>query len=241
MSHLIVHIREKRFRTTGEDSLKILANFELEVAAGQFLSILGPSGCGKTTLLRLVSGLDPDFDGRIELPVTGAGHAPKLAYVFQEPVLLPWRSVIENLHLVMSTDQIARGLAGQLLQAVGLGDVGNAFPGTLSLGMSRRVSLARAFAVEPDVLLMDEPFVSLDENTADRLRDLLAKLWAEKPATVLFVTHDSREAIRMGQRIVVLSRDKPTSLLQDLEVTLDDRERHQPQSIEAVRVRLKRS
>lgn len=238
MSRLSVEIGEKRFAAPDGTDITVLADIRLKVDAGQFVSILGPSGCGKTTLLRLVAGLDTDFTGRISLPLIGPGQAPKLAYVFQEPVLLPWRTVLQNLHLVMNEDQIARKLAERLLDAVGLDEVADAFPGTLSLGMSRRVSLVRAFAVEPDVLLMDEPFVSLDEQTADSLRGLLIKLWSSKPTTVLFVTHDSREAIRMGQRIIELSKQKPTSVIRDLKVNLSDKERQQPQSVEVYRVRL---
>ena len=187
---------------------------------------------------RIIAGLDEAYSGSVTLPAADEGGTPKLAFVFQEPVLLPWRTVLQNLHLVMSEDQIARGLADQLLAAVGLGDVKDAFPGTLSLGMSRRVSLARAFAVEPDILLMDEPFVSLDETTAQGLRDLLQTLLAEKPATVLFVTHDSREAIRLGERIVVLADRKPTGIVHDHLIELSERERHDAAKVEAIREEL---
>jgi len=238
MSGLSIEVSEKRFALLDGQDTTVLAGIRLNVEAGQFVSILGPSGCGKTTLLRLVAGLDTDFTGHITLPVTETGDPPKLAYVFQEPVLLPWRTVQENLHLVMTEDQIKRRMAGRLLDAVGLGEVADAFPGTLSLGMSRRVSLVRAFAVEPDILLMDEPFVSLDEETADTLRGLLTRLWSAKPTTVLFVTHDSREAIRMGQRVIELSKQKPTSVIRDLNVNLSDEERQRPQAVEVFRVRL---
>ena len=235
MSLLEINVDEKRFTATNGAGGAVLKDIELAVEAGQFVCILGPSGCGKTTLLHLISGLDRDFAGTISLPNANGGHRPKLAYVFQEPVLLPWRTVLQNLHLAMTEDQIDRGLAERLLDAVGLGDVKDAFPGTLSLGMSRRVSLARAFAVEPDILLMDEPFVSLDEAKANDLRDLLTTLLADKPTTVLFVTHDSREAIRLGQRIVVLSNAKPTSIVHDRTITLSERERHDTATVEAVR------
>ena len=214
----------------------VLQDIRLEVETGQFLCILGPSGCGKTTLLNLIAGLDRDYSGTIDLPVR-AGEAPRIGYVFQSPVLLPWRSVIENLHLVMSPEQIARGLAERLLEAVGLAGEGDAYPKSLSLGMSRRVSLARAFAVEPDLLLMDEPFVSLDEPTAQKLRGLLIELWCSKPTTVVFVTHDSREAVQLAQRIVVLS-DKPARVLLDRPVDLTADQRVDPQAIEAIRAGL---
>lgn len=234
MSALEITIAEKRYRKAAT-SQAVLKDIRLTVADGQFLCILGPSGCGKTTLLRIVSGLDRDFDGHVTLPKASNGAAPRLAYVFQEPVLLPWRTVLQNLHLAMDDDQIARGLAERQLEAVGLGDVIDAYPGTLSLGMRRRVSLARAFAVEPDVLLMDEPFVSLDEPTADGLRDLLKSLLADKPATVLFVTHDSREAVRLSERIVVLSDRKPTAVLHDRTIALSAGERRDESAVDAER------
>lgn len=238
MNCLTARIDEKRFAVSNGSNACVLKNVSLTVDTGQFVCILGPSGSGKTTLLRVISGLDRDYSGHVALPGGAGGGRPKLAYVFQEPVLLPWRTVLQNLHLVMTPKEISRGLAEQLLDAVGLGDVKHAFPGTLSLGMSRRVSLARAFAVEPDILLMDEPFVSLDEATADGLRDLLAKLLADKPATVLFVTHDSREAIRLGQRIVVLSNQKPTKIVHDHAIGLSRRERRDVAAIEALRSQL---
>ena len=214
----------------------VLQDIRLEVETGHFVCILGPSGCGKTTLLNLIAGLDRDYSGSIALPGR-AGAAPHIGYVFQSPVLLPWRSVIENLHLVMSPEQVARGLAERLLAAVGLADERDAYPKSLSLGMSRRVSLARAFAVEPDLLLMDEPFVSLDEATAAKLRELLIELWRSKPTTVVFVTHDSREAVQLAQRIVVLS-DKPATILQDRPIDLSPAQRADPREIEAWRTHL---
>ncbi len=235
MSSLIVDIEEKHFAVSSDGADCVLKDIKLTADAGQFLCFLGPSGCGKTTLLRIVSGLDREYTGRVVLPGKEGAIPPKLAFVFQEPVLLPWRTVLQNLHLAMTEDQVARGLADQLLEAVGLGDVKHAFPGILSLGMSRRVSLARAFAVEPDILLMDEPFVSLDEATAQGLRELLQKLLSEKPATVLFVTHDSREAIRLGQRIVVLADRKPTNIVQDHAINLNDRDRRDTAKVEALR------
>ena len=235
MSALEIEIEGKRFlNPNGVTATPVLADVRFSVEAGQFLCILGPSGCGKTTLLRVVSGLDTDFDGQVTLPSGPNGSALKLAYVFQEPVLLPWRTVLQNLHLVMTEDQIERGLAERMLEAVGLGDAHDTFPRALSLGMGRRVSLARAFAVEPDLLLMDEPFVSLDEEKADTLRELLTTLWAEKPTTVLFVTHDSREAVRLAQRIVVLA-GSPASVSRDMAVELNAQERHDPQTVERIR------
>jgi ABC-type nitrate/sulfonate/bicarbonate transport system ATPase subunit len=136
--------------------------------------------------------------------------------------------------LVMHPEQVARRLDLSLLEAMRLGDYKDAYPKSLSLGMSRRVALARAFAVEPDVLLMDEPFVSLDESTAGELRKLLVQTWRDKRTTVLFVTHDSREAIQLAQRMIVLS-GSPASVVVDTTVAMTAQQRADPSQIEALR------
>lgn len=235
MSALSIEIKEKSF-PSGRANVRrpILRNVVLEVEEGQFLCVLGPSGCGKTTLLNLIAGLDKDFDGRIVLKGNPCELEPKIAYVFQSPTLLPWRTVIENLHLVMHPEQVARGLDLSLLTAMRLGDYKDAYPKSLSLGMSRRVALARAFAVEPDILLMDEPFVSLDESTAEELRKFLVQTWQDKRTTVLFVTHDSREAIQLAQRMIVLS-GSPASVVVDTTVAMTPQQRSDPSQIEALR------
>lgn len=235
MTALEIDIQAKRFPSAdGAPAQTVLRDVVLAVEAAQFLCILGPSGCGKTTLLNLVAGLDQDFEGRISVAREPGRDQPRIGYVFQNPTLLPWRSVIENLRLVMAADQIARGLDLALLDAMGLPDYRDAYPKSLSLGMSRRVALARAFAVEPDLLLMDEPFVSLDESTADGLRRLLLQIWQAKPTTVLFVTHDSREAIQLAQRIIVLCA-APATIVRDQSVALTAEQRADPLQLEALR------
>lgn len=239
MTALEIDIQAKRFPSAdGAPAQTVLRDVVLAVEAAQFLCILGPSGCGKTTLLNLVAGLDQDFEGRISIAREPGRDQPRIGYVFQNPTLLPWRSVIENLRLVMAADQIARGLDLALLDAMGLLDYRDAYPKSLSLGMSRRVALARAFAVEPDLLLMDEPFVSLDENTADGLRRLLLQIWQAKPTTVLFVTHDSREAIQLAQRIIVLCA-APATIVRDQSVALTAEQRADPLQLEALREQIR--
>lgn len=239
MTALEIDIQAKRFPSAdGAPAQTVLRDVFLAVEAAQFLCILGPSGCGKTTLLNLVAGLDQDFEGRISIAREPGRDQPRIGYVFQNPTLLPWRSVIENLRLVMAADQIARGLDLALLDAMGLLDYRDAYPKSLSLGMSRRVALARAFAVEPDLLLMDEPFVSLDENTADGLRRLLLQIWQAKPTTVLFVTHDSREAIQLAQRIIVLCA-APATIVRDQSVALTAEQRADPLQLEALREQIR--
>ncbi len=235
MTGLEIAIDEKSYpQEQGTARRLILQGLKLTIETGQFLCLLGPSGCGKTTLLNIVAGIDADFQGRIGQPDGAGGGAPRIGYVFQNPALLPWRTVLENLRLVMSEDQIARGLDLALLETMGLQEYRHAYPKSLSLGMSRRVSLARAFAVEPDILLLDEPFVSLDETTAVALRRLLVDTWRSKPTTVLFVTHDSREAIQLAQRIIVLSSG-PARITSDIKVPLDEAQRGDPREIEALR------
>jgi NitT/TauT family transport system ATP-binding protein len=239
MNALSIEIKEKSF-PDGRGNLRrpILRDVVLSVEEGQFLCILGPSGCGKTTLLNLIAGLDEDFEGRIVLRGDPAEREQlRIAYVFQSPTLLPWRTVSENVQLVMHPEQIARGLDLSLLEAMRLTGYKDAYPKSLSLGMSRRVALARAFAVEPDVLLMDEPFVSLDERTAGELRELLVQTWRNKRTTVLFVTHDSREAIRLAQRMIVLS-GSPASVVVDTTVAMTAQQRADPSQIEALRRRV---
>ena len=142
--------------------------------------------------------------------------------------------MIDNLRLVMRPEQVSRKMDLALLEAMRLLDCKDAFPKSLSLGMSRRVALARAFAVEPDLLLMDEPFVSLDESTAEELRKLLVQTWRGKRTTVLFVTHDSREAIRLAQRMIVLS-GSPTTIVVDQPVVMSAEQRADRSRIEALR------
>jgi len=138
--------------------------------------------------------------------------------------LLPWRTVEENLRLVLRPTQAAATILHELLSATGLWDFRHAYPERLSLGMSRRVALARAFAVEPALLLLDEPFVSLDEATADRLRQLLLKIWQRRPATVLFVTHDSREAAMLADRVIVMT-PAPGTIQADIRLDISKAQR----------------
>jgi NitT/TauT family transport system ATP-binding protein len=175
----------------------VLHDVAFSLRQGEICALLGPSGCGKTMLLRLISGLDNDFEGRIVLP---SPH--KIGMVFQEPRLLPWRSVAQNLRLVGSSseDDLA-----EIVAALHLSQHLDHFPGELSLGLARRVAIARAFAVKPDLLLLDEPFVSLDASLAARLREELLALALKRKATTLIVTHAVEEAISLADRIIVLS------------------------------------
>src|SRR5262249_21945897 len=160
--------------------LQVLGQLAFSLCSGQVAALIGPSGCGKTTLLRIIAGLDRDFEGNVALPARG-----RLGMVFQEPRLLPWRTVEEDVRL--AAPEAAGGAAGRdrLSRTLGLGAHRNHYPGELSLGPARRGALARAFAVEPDRLPRDEPFVSLDDALAARLREELAELVNRRPVTTL--------------------------------------------------------
>ncbi len=195
-----LHIRQKAFPgRAGEPPRVVLENVEIAVEPGEFIALSGASGCGKTTLLNIVSGIDPHFEGRFDLA------EQRLAYVFQEPTLLPWRTIEQNLRLVLPPEERSSDRPLRYLKRMGLLDYRQAYPGDLSLGMARRVSLARAFSIQPDLLLLDEPFVSLDEENAQLLRRLLLELWQERRCAVLFVTHDLNEALELADRVIFLS------------------------------------
>jgi NitT/TauT family transport system ATP-binding protein len=201
-SPLSVDIAEKTFRSAEGVLVTTLKDLSFEVRPGEFACLLGPSGCGKTTTLRILLGLDKDFAGSFRLPEDGTG---RVAAVFQEPTLLPWRTVEQNVRLALPEALRDTDLS-PLFQSLGLAGMRTLFPSELSLGLARRAALARAFAIEPAVLFLDEPFVSLDEQTAERLRYLLLSVWSGRPTTALMVTHNLREALMLSDRIIVLSQ-----------------------------------
>ena len=218
MSLLKIDIRKKAY----PNGCCAIENLRFSVQPGEFVAIVGPSGAGKTTLLNLIAGLDRSMDGSIVFPTGKTWHAdPKVALMFQEPRLMPWLSVQQNLELVLPAQARAQQRAAlqELLASVGLADCGKLFPGQLSGGMQRRVALLRAFIVEPDLLLMDEPFQSLDAPTANQLRVLLQELWQRTRPTVLLVTHNLREALCLADRILFFS-DQPSAVILNFSVDL---------------------
>jgi ABC-type nitrate/sulfonate/bicarbonate transport system ATPase subunit len=224
---LSIRIRLKQFPLARRGApLVVFEGFAVAISPGAFVAITGPSGCGKTTLLNVVAGLDTDFEGEVGL----GADAPRLAYVFQTPRLLPWRTVRENIALALPDGDARHAGVDALISQVGLAAATGDYPERLSLGMQRRVALARAFVIEPDILLMDEPFVSLDVATAAGLRALLLDLWSRRRATVLFVTHDRTEAVTLATRILCLG-GAPARLLQDVAVELDAPQRADPELI----------
>jgi len=235
LARFTVRIREKRFPAIGDALARlVLKDVSFSAARGEFLALTGPSGCGKTTLLNIVAGLDSDYSGEIEMPTREGEARPSIGYVFQNPRLLPWRTVLENILLVLPEGTDAADQARKWLQRVGLWEARDAYPERLSVGMSRRVALARGFAINPDILLMDEPYVSLDPQMAQRLRILLLDIWAGRPTTVLFVTHDLREAIMLADRILALPR-KAGPVATEIEVPIPRDRRRDEASVEAFR------
>ncbi|GIE96375.1 ABC transporter ATP-binding protein [Paractinoplanes rishiriensis] len=206
--------------------VEALRDITMTVEAGQFVCIVGPSGCGKTTLLRCLGGLLNPTSGEVRVggkPVNGPPDG--LAIVFQDygRSLFPWLRVAENIELPLKSKGIGRSerrrIVTESLSAVGLGDVGKAYPWQLSGGMQQRVAIARAIAFQPRVMLMDEPFAAVDAQTRADLEDLVRRVWKQFGMTMLFVTHDIDESVYLGERVTVLSAS-PTKVLENLDIDL---------------------
>lgn len=195
----------------------ILRDVSLDLVPGTFTVLTGRSGCGKTTLLRILAGLDPNWHGTI------SGEA-RIGYVFQDPRLLPWRTVLDNVRLAADEPAPTPARSLEALAMVGLEASTSAFPGALSMGMARRAAIARAIAVDPELVVMDEPFVSLDEGTAEQLRALTLRLWQKHRWTVLMVTHNLAEAALMADRVVVLG-GRPARIVEELTFDRDRQKR----------------
>lgn len=225
-SQFKIRIEEKTHIGADGTRLTAIRDLSLDLAPESMTVLMGPSGCGKTTLLRIVAQLDNQFSGEIEMPSDA-----RLGFMFQEPRLLPWRTVRQNIDLVAAPGFSKNDLE-RLAERVGIADMLSRYPQELSLGLARRVALARAFSTEPDLLLLDEPFVSLDEKTADRLRRLLLDVWSARPTTALLVTHNAREAILLADQLVLLA-PRPTHVVAVETIDVPQRERD-PKTIEAI-------
>jgi NitT/TauT family transport system ATP-binding protein len=231
MTDVQITIANKTYPNATQPTIK---DFHLSLTSNEFICLVGSSGCGKTTLLNCLAGLDTHYDGEIQV---GQQHtAPKIGYIFQNPRLLPWRTVRENIELVLDSHQ-SPALIDPLLEIMQLTKAQHEYPERLSVGMNRRVAIIRAFAVNPDLLLMDEPFVSLDPPTARDVRALLLQLWQQRPHTVLFVTHDLREAIALADRLIFLA-STPMRVISDIVVPIPRTQRHDEIAIEGFRQQL---
>lgn len=213
-----VAIQGRHFRLERGETLHVVDTLDFSLAERSFTCIVGPSGCGKTTTLRMILGLDTGYEGHIRLP-----EGKSMAAVFQEPRLLPWRTVEQNVRLVLPADKQDESL-DELFTELGLEDLRDFYPNQLSLGLARRAALARAFVLRPHLLVLDEPFVSLDDTTAARLRRLLMSLWQAHPTTALMVTHNREEAALLADRILVFS-DRPTRILKVVDIDTPRQER----------------
>jgi NitT/TauT family transport system ATP-binding protein len=208
----------------GSNPILALKDIDLDIATGEFVSIVGPSGCGKSTLLKCVAGLQPVSAGRIDVKDVQVLSPPEnMAIVFQRDVLLDWRTVLDNVLLMvefrglMRSDYEARAIA--LLTTYGLGEFLHRYPWELSGGMRQRAAICRALVVDPELLLMDEPFGALDAMTRDDLNVELERLWMETRKTLLFITHGIDEAVFLSDRVVVMARN-PGRIAAILDITI---------------------
>jgi ABC-type nitrate/sulfonate/bicarbonate transport system ATPase subunit len=214
---LEVDITGKTFESAAGGTHEVLAPIKFALQSGEVGVLIGPSGCGKSTMLRIILGLDRDFEGHIARPPEA-----RIGMVFQEPRLLPWRSVEQNVRL--AAPGIGDAKLSELFRTLELEQHRSHFPGELSLGLARRVALARAFAVEPDLLVLDEPLASLDDALAGRLRDEIASLVGSRPVMTLLVTHSIDDAIRLGDRLFFLS-PRPAHIVREVPISIPRAER----------------
>ena len=198
-------LRLHRVAKTYDGGLAAIRRLDLDVDRGEFISLIGPSGCGKSTALRIIAGLMAPSEGTVGFPE----GRPEIGFVFQEPTLMPWRDALSNTALPLSLRGVpgpeAQRQAREALRRVGLAGFEHSYPRALSGGMRMRVSIARALASAPRLLLMDEPFAALDELTRQQLNDDLLKLWREDGLTVIFVTHSVFESTYLSQKVVVMT------------------------------------
>ena len=220
IDHVSKHFTNKKKQVTA------LSNVSLEIARGEFISLLGPSGCGKTTLLRMIADLIDPSEGKVTVDGTTPREARlhrKYGMVFQSPVLYEWRTVMKNIELPLEIIKIPKAereeRAMKMLDLVGLSSFADHHPSELSGGMQQRVGIARALALNPDILLMDEPFSALDEFTREKLHEDLLRIWRKTGKTIIFVTHNISESVYLSDRVCVLS-PHPGRLSAVVDITL---------------------
>ena len=211
-----INIKNKSFiNKHDKKKVEVLKNIKIEIQSNEFVCIVGPSGCGKTTLMNMIGGLIP-YDNNEEIE-KNLDNDDTFGYVFQTSRLLPWLTVKENIELVSKKDTNLDIQINHLLKEFDLLEFSNYFPKALSGGMRRRVSLVRALINKPEVLLMDEPFVSLDQPTAENLYKVLIDYWKKNPITVILITHNLKEALLLSDRILFFSK-RPATIVHDYKV-----------------------
>lgn len=215
-SRVEVAIRRKSFRNAAGEHKDVLVDIAFELAAGEATALVGPSGSGKTTLLKIIAGLDSGFEGHVASP------ARRIGFVFQEPRLLPWRNVEDNIRI--AAPRATESELNVLIGALRLDQHRRHYPRELSLGLARRAAIARAFAVRPDLLLLDEPFVSLDEKLAGELQEELIALVEKERITSVLVTHDVVQAVQLVERVIVLD-GRPARIVADIAIGIPRSER----------------
>jgi NitT/TauT family transport system ATP-binding protein len=226
MSESKVSVRKlsKSYIGRNRAEITVFRDIDLDIRAEEFVCIVGPSGCGKTTFIKIVDGLIPPTSGEVfidDRAITGPGY--DRAFVFQADSLYPWRTVIDNVVLgleIKGSDTVERyAKARELIQRVGLAGFESHYPHELSGGMRQRVNLARALAVDPDIILMDEPFAALDAQTREVMQRELLKLWLSRKKTVLFITHQIDEAVYLADRVIVFSQ-RPATIKADIRIDI---------------------
>ena len=206
-----IKIEEKSFINKHNNTrIKVLKDINIKINSMEFVCIVGPSGCGKTTLMNMIGGLIKTENQILQLNNSKQNFDQNFGYVFQTSRLLPWLTVRENVALVCDKNLINDDKIDEILESFGLKDFINYYPKSISGGMRRRVSLARAFINNPKVLLMDEPFVSLDQPTAENLYEVLVNYWQKNPTTIILITHVLKEAILLGDRVLFFSKNPGT-------------------------------
>lgn len=234
---LVIENIHKAFTNSQGKSLSVLENINLTVKKEEFVALVGPSGCGKSTLLNITAGLLEPSSGIVKFTEVEDGYQPRMSIVFQETGLFPWRNVEANIAFGLEANNMDKATiearVAHYTELVGLKGFEKAFPHQLSGGMRQRVGIARALAIEPDLLLMDEPFSALDAQTRTIMQEELVALWEKTRLTTLYVTHNIQEAVMLADRVVLLSR-RPGKISKILEIPLARSLRDKPEHAEAI-------
>ncbi len=218
MSNIFISVKKKIYdNQKSSNSVQALKDIEIKIKSKEFVSIVGPSGCGKTTLMNIIGGLIEADNQKILINDKILNSNNCLGYIFQTSRLMPWLTVFENVKLVCRNNNGINNRVENILKDFGLKDFLNAYPNTISGGMRRRASMARAFINNPEILLMDEPFVSLDQPAAEELYKVLINYWKKNPTTIILITHSVKEALLLSNRILFMTK-RPGSILMDYKV-----------------------